>query len=215
MAKPTANACESGSCAIRQVGGRCLSRWTSSSGAGAVGTVGGSRVALTLGMAALVARPLKGLAVVVVSDHGDLLDLLFTLLQMGGARVHSYASAQRALAAIADAAVTPDVVLLDSATTSALLEESVARLAETLASRYGISVPALIQAILLDYADRGMPREVPPEPAPGHQDRLAKVRGSSTSVGPGDVGGGDTLNASPRHSNGVTPPRRYGRGGIP
>lgn len=45
------------------------------------------------------------------------------------------------------------------------LAEPVVRLAENLASRYNVTVPQLIEALLLDYADRGMQGEAPPAPA--------------------------------------------------
>jgi len=45
------------------------------------------------------------------------------------------------------------------------LEESVVRLAANLASRYNVTVPQLIEALLLDYAEREMQGQASPAPA--------------------------------------------------
>jgi hypothetical protein len=67
-------------------------------------------------MSAVVARPLRGLVVVAVSDHEDLLNLLVTLLAACGAIVHGYTSALRAIREVDRPLRAPNVVVLDSAT---------------------------------------------------------------------------------------------------
>jgi hypothetical protein len=67
-------------------------------------------------MSAAITRRLRGLVVVAVSDHNELLELLVALFQTCGATVCAYASAQHAAYDVQQGTVVPNVLVLDSAT---------------------------------------------------------------------------------------------------